>query len=107
MGQDDWGFIQVLMELGLSFVQAKVYLVLVGLGEADVRTVSLVSGVSRQEVCGVILELEELGLVQRTMAVPVDGGVDLLFEKEEQKIRELEERVLRFIKSQTRKEVWG
>ena len=63
MDQDGCRFIQVLMKLGLSFVQAKIYLVLVGLGEADVKTVSLVSSVSRQEVYRVMPQLLEAGLV--------------------------------------------
>ncbi len=105
MIQDDCKSIQVLMKLGLTRLQATIYLNLAKLEKADVKTIAEVSGVSRSGVYRVIPQLERLGLAQKIMAqqtmykaTPMDEGSELLLEKEEQKIIELQERAMRLIK---------
>jgi sugar-specific transcriptional regulator TrmB len=102
MIQDDCKSIQILVRLGLTRLQATVYFNLAKLGEADVKTISQASGVSRQGVYRVMPELVELGLAQEIVvkpaiykAAPMAECCDLLLEKKLQKIIELQIRVMR------------
>ncbi len=104
MIRDDCKFIQILVRLGLTRLQAAVYFNLAKLGEADVKTISEASGVSRSGVYRVMPQLEGLGLAQKIIAprtvyraTPLDEGSELLLEKEEQKTIELQERAMRLI----------
>jgi sugar-specific transcriptional regulator TrmB len=104
MIQGDFKSIRILMRLGLTLVQAKIYLALAKLEKADVKTISEASGVSRSGVYRVMPQLEELGLAQKIIAAqtmhkatPIDEGSELLLDREEQKIIELQERAMRLI----------
>jgi predicted transcriptional regulator len=55
---------KVLVWLGLSELQAAVYLAVLEVGKARVETVSERLGISRSDVECVLCELEELGLVK-------------------------------------------
>jgi sugar-specific transcriptional regulator TrmB len=46
----DSEYIQTLMSLGLTFLQAKVYLSLVALGKSDAKTISKASDIVREEI---------------------------------------------------------
>jgi sugar-specific transcriptional regulator TrmB len=63
--------VEVLVGLGLSGRQARVYLGLRGCGGGCVREVAVVSGVHRQEVYRLLEGLLELGLVCKSVSVPV------------------------------------
>jgi sugar-specific transcriptional regulator TrmB len=104
MIRDDCKSIQILVRLGLTRLQATVYFNLAKLGEADVKTISQASGVSRSGVYRVMPQLEGLGLAQKIIApqtvyraTPLDEGSELLLDREEQKIIELHERAMRLI----------
>jgi sugar-specific transcriptional regulator TrmB len=105
MSQNDCKCIHILMELGLTFTQAKIYQALAKLGKADVKTISLASSVSRQEVYREIPKLEQIGLAYKIIAsstmyeaASLDEGFDLLLKKREQEIMNLEARAMQLIK---------
>ncbi len=62
--------IQVLTELGLTLLQARIYLALVSLEEPTAAKVAGLSKVARQEVYRIIDELKEAGLVSTIVAAP-------------------------------------
>ena len=69
MASQDEG-VQTLTRLGLTLCQAKVYLALVRSGKSTARTISNVSKVPREHVYRVTSKLQELGLVEKAIAVP-------------------------------------
>ena len=78
----------VLVGLGLTGRQARVYLALLKTGDAKAKAIASFSQVHRQEVYRLIDSLQQLGLVQRNitvpttfMATPIGEGVKLLLEQ--------------------------
>jgi sugar-specific transcriptional regulator TrmB len=84
---------KTLRELGLSLLQAKVYLALVKLGtHSTVKAISICSKVARQDVYRTITELREFGLVEMVIgnpalfrAIPLQETVSILMEKKKPK----------------------
>jgi sugar-specific transcriptional regulator TrmB len=72
-GSDGVGLegVEVLVGLGLSGRQARVYLATLKLGEGKVQAIAELSGVHRQEIYRLVDGLIELGLVRRNVSVPV------------------------------------
>ncbi|MCW3994706.1 MAG: MEDS domain-containing protein [Candidatus Bathyarchaeota archaeon] len=62
---------EILSSFGLTIKQAKVYLALVLLGTAPVGEISKFSKVRREEVYRILPKLEKMGLIEKTMSVPV------------------------------------
>lgn len=98
--------VKTLVNLGLTVIQAKTYLTLARLGEADARTISRVSNVARQDVYRVMPILEKLGLVEKGLAtptlykaVPLSEGYYLLLQNETQKLAKLQKKITSLIKS--------
>ena len=67
----DEEYVQTLMGLGLTLLQSKTYFALTKLGIADVKTISKVSNVARQDVYRVMPCLQEWGLVEKIIATPI------------------------------------
>jgi sugar-specific transcriptional regulator TrmB len=92
---------KTLRELGVSLLQARVYLSLLKLGTySDVRTISVFSKVARQDVYRTITELRDLGLVEMVIgspalfrAIPLKETVAILMEKRNQRTQVLMEEV--------------
>ena len=61
----------VLVSLGLSGRQARVYLALLRMRDGRVRLVAGLAGVRRQDVYGLLSELQQLRLVRQNLTVPV------------------------------------
>jgi sugar-specific transcriptional regulator TrmB len=81
-------YIETLMKLGLTQVQATVYLTNAQLGKADVTRISKLSNIARSDVYRVIPALEKKGLLEKTLgtpimykAVPLKGGLLTLLEQ--------------------------
>jgi sugar-specific transcriptional regulator TrmB len=74
------GDVGVLVGLGLSVRQARVYLALLRAGVARVQVVSDLSHVHRQEVYRVLDVLQQMGLVQRKVSNPATFSVTPLSE---------------------------
>ena len=87
---------QLLMRLGLTELQAKVYLTLARMGEATLKSLSLTSDIDRGNVYRVINSLMRFNLVGKTLsaptlfrALPVDEGVKMLLEEREKEHAEI------------------
>jgi len=61
----------ILVELGLSSLQAKVFCTLIHLGDPTANATSKLAKIARQEIYRIADELEEIGLVSRTVSTPV------------------------------------
>jgi DNA-binding MarR family transcriptional regulator len=75
LNQSNIGDVCVLVGLGLSVRQARVYLALLRAGVARVQVVSDLSHVHRQEVYRVLDVLQQMGLVQRRVSNPATFSV--------------------------------
>lgn len=63
--------VEVLMDLGLTSCEARVYLTLCHYGALDAKTISKYSGVPRQDCYRVTAALQELGLIEKIISRPV------------------------------------
>jgi sugar-specific transcriptional regulator TrmB len=70
MIQDDDTLTRTLLKLGLTFLQAKIYLSLLKFQEAGVKKISVTSNVARPDVYRVLPALEKIGLVEKIIAKP-------------------------------------
>ena len=102
--------IQVLNELGLTFLQANAFLALVSLGETTAGNVADFSKIARQEVYRIIEELSGLGLVSKIVANPTryksltfSEGVSLLLERQMKKTDKLKTKVGNLLEKKTTK----
>jgi sugar-specific transcriptional regulator TrmB len=66
--------IKALTGLGLTFLQAKVYLTLVKTGNSTIKMVAEQTGIARQEAQRVTAELQKIGLVEKTLVKPTEFG---------------------------------
>ena len=63
--------VENLVQLGLKEYEAKIYVALVGLGEANVRRIHEVSGVPRPRVYDVLNALDEKGFIEIRQGSPL------------------------------------
>lgn len=98
--------IKTMRGLGLTLNEARIYLALLRYGVSSARTVSKVSGVTRQDVYRVMPKLQTKGLVARTLktptkfeAIPIEDGVSILMEKRRKKTDELQKKTTVLIKN--------
>jgi sugar-specific transcriptional regulator TrmB len=90
--------IQVLMNLGLTSLQATIYLTLVRLGKAEAQRIANVSHVARSQVYQVMPTLLELGLTEKSIdrttlyeATPLKESLSLLLQNKKQACIRLEQ----------------
>ncbi|MCW4007681.1 MAG: hypothetical protein NWF09_03175 [Candidatus Bathyarchaeota archaeon] len=90
-------YVQILSRLGLTFLQAKVYLALAKLGKADVKTISRASKVARQDVYRIMPALQNMGLVEKIVAsptlykvTPIEESLCVLLENKTRECMELQ-----------------
>jgi predicted transcriptional regulator len=88
--------IQILLNLGLSYSQAKIWLTLVRLGEANITQITKNARVDRAEGSRTIQKLQKSGLVDEVVDVPrrykalsVKEGVSVLLHTKEQEYQTL------------------
>jgi sugar-specific transcriptional regulator TrmB len=79
--------VQALTSIGLTVLQAKVYLALVTLGQATIRAISKTAGVARQDIYRITSELQKYGLVEKVIAtpnefkvIPLKDGISILLQ---------------------------
>jgi sugar-specific transcriptional regulator TrmB len=89
--------IQTLTKLGLSLLQAKVYLSLVALGKSDAKTISKSSDIVREEIYRIMPALEKHGLVEKILgrptiykALPLKEGLSSLLQRRTEENVELQ-----------------
>ncbi|MCW4016557.1 MAG: hypothetical protein NWF06_09320 [Candidatus Bathyarchaeota archaeon] len=97
--------LEMLNELGLTFLQATTYLTLTKLGTSNAKTICDVSNIARSEVYRVISKLEEVGLVEKIIgnptiykAIPLKKGYKILLQNKTQKHNKLQKKTLELIK---------
>ena len=88
--------LQSLVDLGLTFVQAKIFLTLIQTGIIKAQTISKLTKVSRADVYRTLAKLQEDGLVEKQIskpalfsAIPEKDAFNLLMERQTLKHREL------------------
>ncbi len=96
--------IQTLVELGLTLLQAKTYLALSGLGNANIRTISKTTNIAKQDVYRIMPKLQELGLVEKIVAeqavykaVPLEEGMLALLQHKTQEFTNLQKKTTELI----------
>src|SRR5665648_908844 len=80
-----------LRQLGLTFLQAKVYAHLLRFEKAEAKTISIESNIARADIYRVMSNLESLGLVEKIIstplmyqAAPIEEGCRLLLQSKQQ-----------------------
>jgi len=96
--------LETLVEVGLTDLEAKVYLALVQLGDSRASEICRLSKVTRPDIYRVLSELAELGLVEKTLtkplvfkATPLRNGICLLMEKRDKKTLDLKTKVEKMV----------
>jgi sugar-specific transcriptional regulator TrmB len=89
--------IDLLNSLGLTTLQAQVYLTLIRIGKASVKTISTNADIDRAHVYRVISSLHELKLVQKILItptayqpLPIDDGIRMLLENKTKELKKIE-----------------
>jgi sugar-specific transcriptional regulator TrmB len=79
---------QTFIDLGLTYIQAKVYLALAKYGAAKISTLSKLSDVARPDLYRTLTRLYDLGLVVKIVqapvhfkALPIEDGIKVLLKK--------------------------
>jgi sugar-specific transcriptional regulator TrmB len=96
--------VQALTSIGLTVLQAKVYLALVTLGQATVKAISKTAGVARQDIYRITSELQEYGLVEKVIAtpneckvIPLKDGISILLQRIHEERAEADSKVMKLI----------
>jgi sugar-specific transcriptional regulator TrmB len=99
-------YVQTLMGLGLSLLQAKTYLNLAKLGKADVKTIAKASNVARTDAYRIMLTLEKLGLAEKIVATttvyeatPITVSLSILLQKRREEYAGLEKKANSLLKN--------
>lgn len=89
--------VETLTGLGLTMLQAKVYLALAKNGESSVKEIAKNSKVARQDSYRITPELLNIGLIEKLIytpikfkAIPVQEAIDVLLEQRKKEITTLE-----------------
>jgi sugar-specific transcriptional regulator TrmB len=89
--------VETLINLGLTVLQAKVYIALAKLGTSTSRSTAKEAKVASQDVYRILSELQETGLVEKIIAkpnmyhaMPFAKGLSMLLQRRKVKTRELE-----------------
>jgi sugar-specific transcriptional regulator TrmB len=97
--------ISLLTQLGFNIAQAKVYLALSKLEEANARTLSKETNVPRPEVYRTLGELQEKGFVEKVITTPyrfkvtpIEYGLQILMVQKVQQFKELQEKTKEFLR---------
>jgi sugar-specific transcriptional regulator TrmB len=95
---------QILIQLGLTVSQAKVYLTLLKLGQATGKAIAQSSKVARQEVYRILSDLHEEGLVEKIIAsptgfkpVPIEQCLHMLLKQKKRDISDAEKKAIKLI----------
>lgn len=96
--------LETLMELGLTDLEAKVYLALVQRGNSKAAEICRLAKITRTDIYRVLSELADLGLVEKTLtkpllfnSTPLRKGIALLLERREKKTANLKTKIEKII----------
>ena len=86
---------ELLTQIGLTKIQAKIYLTLLSLDEANARTLTRETNVPRQEVYRALDDLQKKGFIEKIIAsphkfkaTPIDYALQILMIKHTQQCKE-------------------
>lgn len=90
--------IQTLIKLGLNFSQAKIYLTLLSLREADAKTISKTAKIDSSEVYRVLESLHKRGLIEKILktraaeykAMNLDDSIEILIQRKNRENAEMQ-----------------
>jgi sugar-specific transcriptional regulator TrmB len=95
---------QALTSIGLTVLQAKVYLALVTLGEATIKAISKTARVARQDIYRITSELQKYGLVEKIIAtpnefkvIPLRDGISILLQRIYEERAEADRKVMKLM----------
>jgi len=98
--------VQILMDLGLTFLQAKVYLALSKTEQARIKVISKTASIARQDAYRVMPTLEKLGLAEKLLTTPatykgssLKEGYYLLLQNKAREHLELQKKTTALIKN--------
>lgn len=104
--------IEALTSLGLTMLQAKVYLTLVESESATIKDISKDTGIARQDLYRITSELQECGLIEQIItkpvmykAIPLTSGISILLNDMQRKRSESNKKVAKLIQRFKTKEV--
>jgi sugar-specific transcriptional regulator TrmB len=94
--------VEILVELGLTHTEAKVYTALLCLKSATARNVHKVSKVARQDVYQLLSDLQEKGLIEKILGkpakfkpIPVNDAISILTQRKNEQSRQLKKRAIK------------
>lgn len=97
---------QTLSKLGLTFLQAKIYLTFVQTGKASANTISKIARIDRSDTYKIILQLQNKGLVEQIIGVPnlyeavtLNEVIGTLLKRRKQEQHEIEKALRKLTKS--------
>ena len=96
---------ELLTQIGLTKIQAKIYLRLLSLDEANARTLTRETNVPRQEVYRALDDLQKKGFIEKIIAsphkfkaTPIDYALQILMIKHTQQCKETQEKIKKFLR---------
>jgi sugar-specific transcriptional regulator TrmB len=96
--------VEALTCLGLTVLQAKVYLALTSSGKATIKTISKTANVARQDIYRLVAELQELGIVEKIIAapnefraIPLRDGTNILLKRKQKENSDAHKKALKLI----------
>lgn len=96
--------ILVLNKAGLNALQAKIYLTLAIGGQQSIKSVAKAACIDRSNAYREILNLHEMGLVEKTIgipnlfeAIPLQDGISILLSRKEKEYNEIKEKTEQLI----------
>ncbi len=96
---------KLLTKIGLTPLQAEVYLALAKLNKATIKTLSSTSKIDRANVYRVLIRLHEMNLVEKLLgnptvfkALPVSEGLTMLMDRKEKENTEIKEQAEELLK---------
>ncbi len=97
--------LETLTQLGLSMLEAKVYLALAQLEESNATAIGKFSQIARPDIYRILGELEERGMVEKTLtrplkfkAIPLQRVIHFLLEKRTKETRSLKKKTEKLLK---------
>jgi sugar-specific transcriptional regulator TrmB len=94
--------VETLKNVGLSQVQARVYLNLAKLGTANIKTIASTANVARQDTYRIMSSLEKMGLAERVIAqttmftaTPIRQGLNRILENKKKEYLESQKQIER------------
>lgn len=98
--------VQCLHELGLTHLQAKVYLTLLKTKTSTAKNIAIESKIARQEIYRVLSEIEELGIIEKILtnptkykATPLSDTIYFLMKRRNKKTQNIEKSIKRVLKN--------